>query len=233
MGIRQFFMNKEYAGDMSDVGPCEQVRKTWNERDGYLVAQNATLKMVIAGLTVLNVALTGGLVIESTKSSVAPYIIEVDSTTGMARNVGTVEGQAYQPKEAEIKYFLGEFIKNTREIPLDPVVYKQKWYKAYTFLTKSSAEKMQAQVEMENPAQYLGKKTVQCNIVVVVKMSENSYQVRWTEEEFSIGAGKKTVIPMTGIFTVLVSTPKDEGTLQNNPLGIYFTDFNWSRESVK
>lgn len=228
--IGQFSREKKFT-ELEDNNPCEQARKIWNERDGYLVAQNNTLRKVIVGLLIVTVSLTAGLVVQSTKSSVAPYIIEVDSTTGMARNVGTVEEQAYKPQEAEIKYFLSEFIKNTREIPLDPVVYKQKWNKAYTFLTRNSAEKMNAEMQIENPAQYLGKKTVQVNIVVVVPMSENSYQVRWTEEEFTIGSGKKKSKTMTGIFTVIIATPKDEDTLKTNPLGIYFTDFNWSKEA--
>ena len=65
------------------------------------------------------------------KSSVAPYVIEVDSTTGLVKNVGLVQEQKYDIKDAQIKYFLGQFIKNIRELPLDIVIYKQNINTAY------------------------------------------------------------------------------------------------------
>lgn len=233
MKVSEFFFGpKRYGDSEQPLNPIDRANQRWDRLIGHTNVQNYNLRKIIVGLLVVVIILAVGLIIQSTKSTVTPYVIEVDSTTGMARNVGAVKEGAYQPKEAELKYFLGEFVKNTREISLDPVIFKDRWKTAYYFLSKSAAAKMDALMQEENPAQWLGKKTVQVNILVVVPVGKDSYQVRWTEEEFLMGTGKKSSVPMTGIFTVTTAPVKDEATLQRNPLGIYLTDFNWSKESA-
>lgn len=228
-----FFAPKRYDDHSLPLNPMEaRAEKKWDTLVGRTVSQNYNLRLIIVGLIGIVILLSIGLIIQSTKATVTPYIIEVDSSTGMARNVGKVEEGAYQPKEAEIRYFLTEFIKNTRGISLDPVVFKEHWQTAYYFLSKGAAAKMNAMMQEENPAQWLGQKTVQANVLVVVPMGKDSYQVRWTEEEFLMGSGKKTTIPMSGVFTVTTAPVKDEKTLKYNPLGIYLTDFSWSKESA-
>jgi type IV secretion system protein VirB5 len=231
LGLKDFFRPPEkFISDTVATNPYEKAKKVWDDRDGHLRLQNFNLRRICWGLLLVCIILAGGLIFQSTKSTVAPYVIEVDSTTGMARNVGLVQSQQYQPKEAENKYFLSEFIKNTREIPLDPVVYEQKWQTAYAYMTQSAANKMNVVMQQEQPLQYLGKKTVQVHIVVMVPMGNNSYQVRWTEEEFNVSNGQKTVVPMSGVFTIYLSPPKSEKEIQTNPLGIYISDFNWAKE---
>ena len=93
---------------------------------------------------------------------------------------------------------------------------------------------MNAEVNAENISQHFGKKTVQVNIVSILPLDGgNSYQVRWNEEEFKIGSGEKNTVPMSGIFTVTNIPVKDEAVLKINPLGIYFSDFNWTKDSTK
>ncbi|MBR5163577.1 MAG: type IV secretion system protein, partial [Schwartzia sp.] len=60
----------------------------------------------------------------------------------------------------------------------------------------------------------------------------SSWQIRWNEEEFTIGSGQKTVTPMSGIFMVTNITPKEEQVLDVNPLGIYVSDFNWTKDAT-
>ena len=209
-----------------DYSKAEQ---TWDERDGLIRVQNFNLRRLCWGLILICLTLTGGLVFQSTKASVAPYIIEVDNATGAVRNVGLVQTQEYKPTQATIKYFLGDVIKNVRGMPLDPVVFAQNSQKAYSYLTRGAAAKMTP--FMEQQTAFLGKKTVQVSITVIVPMGENSYQVRWNEEEYALDSAQKTIVPMTGVFTVHLSPPKEEKDISNNPLGMYITDFNWSKDS--
>lgn len=232
MGLNIF--NSSRVEPNEPRNPTEKAKAIWDAREGHLIAQNYNLRKTVIGLLVLSLCLTGGLVVQSLKSTITPYIIEVDSLTGQVKNVGAIQEVKYNPKEAEIKYFLSQFIANTRGIPLDPVVYKQHWNSAYAFLTQNAAQKMNAEVQSENIAQYFGKKTVQVNFVSMLAMEGgNSYQVRWNEEEFVIGSGEKKTVPMSGIFTVTIIPGKDEETMKVNPLGIYFSDFNWTKDSTK
>lgn len=233
MGIKSFFKRPEKFTTILPKSPAEKASDTWDKREGAIVVQNYNLRRIIVGLVIISGFLTVGLVIQSLKSTVIPYVVEVDTNTGMVKNAGPLKENNYTPQKAEIKYFLSKFVINTREIPLDPVVYKDHWDAAYAFLTKSAASKMNAEVKNEKIADKFGKKTVQVNITSVLPMEgSNSYQIRWNEEEFSIGSGEKVVTPMAGIFTVANIPAKDEDTMDLNPLGIYISDFNWSKDAT-
>ena len=64
----------------------------------------------------------------------------------------------------------------------------------------------------------------------IVKMSENTYQIRWTEDVFSKEGAKKETYRMTGLISVDFSAPKTEKEIMSNPLGLYVKDFSWSKE---
>jgi len=79
----------------------------------------------------LSVALVGGLVWQSTRLKIAPYIVEVDAQ-GEAKGVGPITDH-YQPTDAQIAHHLERFIRHVRSIPIDPVVLRDSWLEAYDF----------------------------------------------------------------------------------------------------
>ena len=56
-----------------------------------------------------------------------------------------------------------------------------------------------------------------------------SFRVAWTERRFQDGALAATE-RWTAILTVAIQTPRDPETLKKNPLGVYVTALNWSKE---
>ena len=55
-------------------------------------------------------------------SSVVPYVLTYDASTGEVRGVGTAQQMTnFQPNEQMQMYFIRQFIKDARNIPLDPV----------------------------------------------------------------------------------------------------------------
>lgn len=232
--MKLFEKQRESFTDGHVANPTEEAAGIWAGRDGHFIIQNHNLRRIIVGLLIAQVMTTGGLVVQSLKSTVAPYVVEVDSTTGAVKNVGMVASEKYSPQEAQVKYFLSQFISDTREVTLDPVDYKKRRTRAYAFLTENAAAKLNAEIQSENKNADFGKKTVQVNINSILPIEGgSSYQVRWTEEEFIIGSGQKKTIAMSGIFTVAFVQPKDDGTIKVNPLGIYFSNFNWSKDSTE
>ena len=218
---------------MPAKSPAEKAEAVWDRREGSIIARDANYRILILGLIIVSVTLAVGLVIQSYKSSVIPYIVEVDSSTGRVKNAGPLTVSDYTPQDAEIKFFLSKFLNNVRGMPLDPVVYKNNWTEAYAFLTKSAAAKMTTEIKNEKLAEKFGQKTVQIQIISCLPMEgSNSYQIRWNEEEFTINSGKKTVTPMTGIFTTSIIPPTEEAILRVNPLGIYISDFNWTKDTT-
>ena len=197
MNIKGIFRKPERFTNYDPDSPAERAARKWDEREGEIVVQNQNLRLLLAGMMVVAICLTGGLVYKSMASAVMPYVVEVDTTTGAVRNIGTVAASAeYTPGEAVYKYFLAKFLKNTREIPLDPVVYKENLTTAYGYLTKDASTKLQTMLRTERTTEKFGHQTVQINVSTILPMEGgHSYQIRWTEEEFIIGTGEKTITP--------------------------------------
>ena len=233
MNIKGLFKRPERFTSYDPDSPAARAARKWDEREGEIVVQNQNLRLLLAGMMVVSIVLTGGLVYKSLSSTIMPYVVEVDNTTGAVRNIGTVAAsEKYEPGEAVYKYFLAKFLKNTREIPLDPVVYKENLTTAYGYLTKDASTKLQTMLRTERTTEKFGHQTVQINVSTILPMEGgHSYQIRWTEEEFIIGTGEKTITPYSGIFTVQTIRSEDEEQLAINPIGLYITDFSWSKDA--
>ena len=233
MNIKTLFSKPEKFTEYEPESPAARAARKWDEREGEIIVQNYNLRRLLVGLLAVVMVMTAGLVYKSLSANVMPYIVEVDTTTGAVRNVGTVEESAhYQPTEEVYKYFLSKFLKNTREMPLDPVVYKENLKTAYGFLTKNAALKLQTMLKSEKTTERFGHQTVQINISTILAMEGgHSYQIRWNEEVFTIGTGEKKVTPYSGIFTIQTIKSDDESQLLINPLGMYISDFSWSKDA--
>ena len=93
------------------------------------------------------------------------------------------------------------FIKDARNIPLDPVIYKSQLTDAYNFLTTDAANILQSKMAEEKTTEKFGKKTVQVNITNILPIDDGkSYQVRWTEDEYTIVSQRRTVTPYTDVY---------------------------------
>lgn len=227
------FSRPEMYTNVEPKSPAEKAQAVWDDREGAVIVRMKNYRLAIILLCVVAVVLAIGLVVQSLKSSVVPYIVEVDTQTGRVRNAGVLREEGYTPQEAETRYFLNQFLLHIREMPLDPIVYKNNLTSAFAFLTKDAATKMNAEFRNEKTAEKFGSKTVQVQIISCLPMEgSSSWQIRWNEEEFSIGSGQKTVTPMSGIFMVTNIPPKEQEILDVNPLGIYVSDFNWTKDAT-
>ena len=234
MNIKNLFSKPEKFTNYEAESPAARAARKWDEREGEIIVQNYNLRRLLLGMMSVVMFMTVGLVYKSLSSNVMPYIIEVDTTTGIVRNIGTVEASKhYQAGEAVYKYFLSKFLKNVREMPLDPVVYRENLSTSYGFLTKTAALKLQTMLKSEKMTEKFGQQTVQINISTILPLEGGrSYQIRWTEEIFTISNGEKKVTPYSGIFTVQMIKSDDETKLMINPIGLYISDFSWSKDAT-
>ena len=233
MNIKNLLRKPEKFTDYEAESPAARAERKWDEREGEIVVQNYNLRLLLIGLMCVVVILVCGLVYKSLSASVVPYVVEVDTTTGAVRNIGTIESSKnYQPSDAVYKYFLSKFVKNVREVPLDPIVYRENLNSSYGFLTKDAMAKLQTMLRSEGTNEKFGHQTVQVEVFTVLPMEGgHSYQVRWKEESFTIGSGEKTTTPYSGIFTVQTIQSDDEEQLDVNPISLYISDFSWSKDA--
>jgi type IV secretion system protein VirB5 len=234
VNIKNLFSKPEKFTNYEAESPAARAARKWDEREGEIIVQNYNLRRLLLGMMSVVMFMTVGLVYKSLSSNVMPYIVEVDTTTGIVRNIGTIEASKhYQAGEAVYKYFLSKFLKNVREMPLDPVVYRENLSTSYGFLTKTAALKLQTMLKSEKMTEKFGQQTVQINISTILPLEGGrSYQIRWTEEIFTISNGEKKVTPYSGIFTVQMIKSDDETKLMINPIGLYISDFSWSKDAT-
>ncbi len=156
-----------------------------------------------------------------------PYVVEVDKQ-GSVRAVGPAI-QHYNPTDAAYARDLGDFITDVRSLSIDPVVVVHHWDHADAFATDHTKAFLNDYARQIDLDKLIGRRTVSVQITSVVRASENSFEVKWTEQVFAQDTPERTQ-HWTAILTYVVQPPTDQSTLNVNPLGIYVNGINWSRE---
>lgn len=231
---KDLFSRPEKFTNFEELSPAEKAKRTWDEREGDIIVRNYNLRRLSVILLVVILLLVGCIIYLSTKSSVQPFVVMANPENGEVWHVGTVAAaNDFEPNEAMKRYFITTVLKNIREMPLDPVVYNERTKDAFYFMTRDAVAKVQGIRAEEKVPEIFGKQTVSVHIVSALPMEGgNSFQVRWTEDVFHLGAETKTTIPYTGIFTTEMIPVQDPETLSHNPIGFYITDFSMTRDTV-
>lgn len=231
MALKSFRQPEKFSDTGRTLSPAEQARATIDARLGSVVVQNYNWRRIAIGLLVACIALSIGLTVQSLKSQIIPYVVTVDKSTGEVEKAGAFVSQDYTPQEAEVRYFIGQFIQNARSIQLDPVQQEKMQGKAYAYLTQAAAQKYAAIQRNEGFKEKYATYTVQTKITGIKKIPDTeSYHATWTEEEFNIASGKQGTKKYECVFAVTTIPPKDEQTMLINPLGLYISDLNFSAE---
>uniref|UniRef100_UPI0039F6A9D6 conjugal transfer protein TrbF n=1 Tax=Sulfuriferula sp. GW6 TaxID=3345112 RepID=UPI0039F6A9D6 len=211
--------------------PYARADEEWNDRQGRLIKNAANWrKGFFATLLFAGVAV-GGLVYESTRLSIEPYFVEVNRSTGETHVVGTINEIRYNPSDAEATYFLRQWVQWVRGVPLDPVLVKQNWFKAYRFMRQSAANTLNEWARTDQRLNAVGRETVSVEVISAVPISgSKSYQVRWHEIVRNAEGGVKDQYNMTATFTADMQVPRDEKTLAVNPIGLYIVSYQWAKD---
>lgn len=207
--------------------PFQRAGQLWDERIGSARVQARNWRLIAFGMLGLSSAITGGLIWQSLQSRVVPYVVEVDRL-GEARATSPAEA-AYHPTDPQIAWHLARFIENVRSISLDPVLMRSNWLSAYDFVTERGGRFLDAYARGADPFGHIGEKTVSVQVTSVLRASDRSFQVDWTETAFDRGT-PAGVSHWTGILTVMMKPPTSADTLRRNPLGVYVDAIDWSRD---
>ncbi len=216
-----------YGDTPQPVTPYQKAAQVWDDRIGSARVQAKNWRLMAFGCLALAFGLAGGLVWQSKQSRVTPYVIEVDKLGGVEA-VGPAI-RPYQPTDAEIAYHLARFITDVRSLPIDPIVVRRNWLEAYDYATARAANVLNDYARQNDPFKSVGEKSITADVTSVVRASDSSFQVKWTEQSYDHGTLVRTD-HYTAILSVVVQQPHDADTLRKNPLGIYVHGLNWSRD---
>jgi type IV secretory pathway TrbF-like protein len=216
-----------YSASPSPETPYQAAADLWDERIGSARVQAANWRLMAFGCLLLALTLIGGLIWQSVRTHIVPYIVEVDGE-GEVKALGLVS-ERYAVSDAEISHGLERFIRDVRSVPLDPIVLRDDWLEAYDFTTARGALALNEYARVNDPFSHVGESSVGVEVTSLVRASKDSFQVRWIERKYTNGALAGTE-HWTAIVTLEIRPPRDEAHLRKNPLGLYVDALNWSRE---
>ena len=218
---------QRYGTTPEPVTPYQKAAQLWDERIGSARVQARNWRLMAFGCLALSVGLSGGLLWQSLQSRVTPYVVEVDKF-GEARAVAPAI-QDYRPADAQIAWHLARFVTNVRSVSTDPVLVRRNWLAAYDFVTDRAALFLNDHAKKNDPFRDIGTRGVSVQVTSVVRASDASFQVKWTERVFERGGLARTE-RWTAILTVVIQTPRTAEQLRKNPLGVFVNAIDWSRE---
>jgi type IV secretion system protein TrbF len=210
--------------------PYLAARLEWSERYGSYVKAAAAWRLV--GMIALLIALVGFAyaLYQSTQVKLVPYIVEVDKL-GNAVSGGFPQQIEYADARV-VRATLGNFIAAFRGITPDAVVQKQYIDRTYALLRSSdpSTQKVNDWFRSNSPFEKAKSATVSVEVNNIVAISNQAYQLDWTEYERDRKGKETATRRFRGIATVTMTEPQDEATIRLNPIGLYIRDFDWTAQ---
>lgn len=207
--------------------PYQKAAQAWDERIGSARVQAKNWRIMAFGSLILSVGFASALVWQSARGTVVPWVVEVDNL-GQSQAVAPAVAE-YRPTDPQIAFHLGRFIEQTRSIPSDAIIVRQNWLRAYEFTTDRGAATLNDYARANDPFTKVGRQQIAVEVSSVIRASNDSFRVAWTERHYENGQ-LSTTERWTAILTIVIQTPRDAERLRANPLGIYVNAISWSRE---
>ncbi|MDX0570320.1 conjugal transfer protein TrbF [Sinorhizobium medicae] len=218
------------AVNRTPENPYLAARQEWTERYGSYVKAAAAWRVV--GILSLALALVGFsyALYLSTQVRLVPYIVEVDRL-GTSVASGFPEQIEYADARV-VRATLGNFVTSFRSVTPDAVVQKQYIDRTYALLRTSdpSTQKINDWFRSNSPFEKARSSTVAIEVNNIVTLSNQTYQIDWTEYERDRKGKETGTRRFRGIATVALTAPQDEATIRLNPIGLYVTDFDWTAQ---
>lgn len=216
-----------YGRTPEPVTPYQKAAQAWDVRIGAARVQAKNWRLMAFGCLSLAAGLAAGLVWHSAQGTITPWVVEVDHL-GQAQTVAPAN-PVYQPTDPQIAFHLARFVEHVRSLPIDAIVLREDWLRAYDFTTDRGAAALNDYARGNDPFAKLGKMQVAIDVSSVIRASPDSFRVAWTERRYENGQLAATD-RWTAILTIVLEPPRDIDRLRKNPLGIYVNAINWSKE---
>ncbi|MGE0289410.1 MAG: conjugal transfer protein TrbF [Bradyrhizobium sp.] len=216
-----------YGRTPQPVTPYQKAAQVWDDRIGSARVQARNWRLMAFGCLFLSAGFAAALVWQSAQGSITPWIVEVDRL-GEARAV-TKASSTHKTTDPQIAFHLARFIEHVRGLPMDAIVLREDWLRAYDFTTDRGASALNDYARNNDPFTKVGKTQVAVEVSSVIRASPDSFRIAWIERRYENGQLAATE-RWSAILSVVVEPPRNIDRLRKNPLGIYVNAINWSKE---
>ncbi|KAB2707064.1 conjugal transfer protein TrbF [Brucella intermedia] len=216
-----------YARTPEPETPYQRAGQAWDERIGSARVQARNWRLMAFGSLFLAGGFASALVWQSTRGTVVPWVVQIDKF-GEAQAVAPAVAD-YKPTDPQIAWHLARFIEQVRSIPVDAVIVRQNWLRAYEFTTDRGAIALNDYARSNDPFTKVGKTQISVEISSVIRASPDSFRIAWVERSYE-NSQLSGAERWTAILTVVMKPPRTAEKLRANPLGVYVNAINWSKE---
>lgn len=217
---------KNFAAEAPDT-PYRRASQEWDARMGSAVLSARAWRMTAFASLALAGLLGAGLTSVALQQRTFVHVVEV-TPEGQVMSVRRAD-QRWTPSQTQIAYHIGRFVRLVRSLPTDGVVLRENWLDAYKYLTPAAASHLTEMARADDPFLSLGRVGRTVHVRSIIARSDHAWEVSWTER-----ATNETGTPepqlYTGVFSVTTRAPRTADEIASNPLGLFITDFSWSRE---
>jgi type IV secretion system protein TrbF len=215
--------------------PFVRARQEWDDRLGAPVQRIANLQRMVGALTLVILVLGLALAYTANNVRVLPYVVEVGQT-GEVHGVGLLPQPWQGQTTAPIRYAVQEWVERLRTIGTDLVLFAEQWQKAKAFMTAKAIQVASPHMREQYEKQTKGM-TVQIQLTSLLPLTPDwrAVDVEWTEKTFS----QQGVLTATEDWKAIVNvglyppTAVTKGAELRNPLGIFVTDYHWTKKPGK
>jgi type IV secretory pathway TrbF-like protein len=158
-----------------------------------------------------------------------PYVVEVDSL-GAALAIKPAENGTHPSDDRIVRYQLAAFVRGARQVIADRIAMKKGLEQVYAYARGPARAYLDEHYRTNNPFEVAKTYTVVPSVTSLLRVSDRSWQVRWTEEQRGIDGLPLGRAHWEGILTVDIVPPTTEDGVQVNPLGLYVTDLRWTKQ---
>lgn len=221
---------------IEDANPYLNARRSWNEHVGGLAASRRMWQVVAILSLLIVLAAVGGIITIGSQSKFVPYVVKVDDL-GSAVAVARADRAApVDPRVVQAQ--VGSFVQSARMVTADVALQKQAIFRVFSML-QAGDPAMAKMTDYLNgnpettPFARAARETVTVEIGSVIQRTATSWQVDWTETERDRQGGVINAPAKMRALVTVRTTPATSNTseqqIHDNPLGVYVTDYSWSR----
>lgn len=219
--------SSRYARTPEPETPYQRAGQAWDARVGAAWAQARGWRAMAFATLALAAGEAAALTWMTARGTVAPWIVQVDPR-GRVQAVAPAEAGA-RPTDPQVAWHLAQFVRDVRSLPSDPVVLRDNWLRAYGFARGPGTAALNEFARADNPFARLGREQVSVEVSSVVRASPTSFRLEWVERRYADGQ-LADQSRWSGILGVEIHTPRDVDSLRRNPLGVFVTSLDWSKE---
>lgn len=219
--------------DYDSESPYLTARRTWNDHVGGIASSRRLWQLVALVNCMIVLAAVGGLIAANSQSKFVPYVVKVSE---LGEAVAVAPADRAQPVDTRVvQAQVASFIDSARSITADVTLERRNVLRVYAMLQQGDAAtiKMSEWFNANPPTTRAATQTVEIQVTSTIAQSATTWQVDWVEiVRDRSGQQSEPPARMRALVTVRTSAPTSQTTedqVRANPLGLYVTDFSWSK----